>query len=217
MSKAKAGTVLPMTPAEPDFIMKIILIGDSGVGKTNLLSQFARGIFNPDSKTTIGVEFATKTIKLPNGKIVKAQIWDTAGQERYRAITQGYYRNAEGAIILYDITSSISFQSVGKWLEEIRQHRDPTIDLMLIGNKSDLESSRSVDIGSAKTFAENNKMLFMETSAKESTNVQAAFEALIERIVEKRAPQGFDASAKKDSVVPQGISIKAEEPSSDCC
>ena len=128
-----------MDSQDPDYLIKIVLIGDSGVGKSNLLSQFARNQFIPDSKTTIGVEFATKSIKIKN-KTVKAQIWDTAGQERYRAITSAYYKGANGAMVLYDITSSISFTSVDRWMKELRDNTDPNLVIMLIGNKSDLQN-----------------------------------------------------------------------------
>ena len=128
---------------EYDFLFKVVLIGDSGVGKSNLLSRFTKNEFNLESKTTIGVEFATKTIET-EGKIVKAQIWDTAGQERYRAITSAYYRGAVGALLVFDITKDLTFQSVERWLQELRDHADQNIVIMLVGNKTDLEHLRDV-------------------------------------------------------------------------
>ncbi|KAL1202109.1 Ras-related protein RABA1a [Cardamine amara subsp. amara] len=122
---------------EYDYLFKLVLIGDSGVGKSNLLSRFTKNEFNLESKSTIGVEFATKTLKV-EGKVVKAQIWDTAGQERYRAITSAYYRGAVGALLVYDVTRQSTFENAARWLRELRGHTDPNIVVMLIGNKCDL-------------------------------------------------------------------------------
>lgn len=120
-----------------DFLFKIVIIGDSGVGKTNLLSRFVDGTFSIDSKPTIGVEFATKTYNIDN-KVIKNQIWDTAGQQRFRAITNAYYRGAQGAVIVYDITKSRTFENLNKWLSELRDNAEPDIAIMLLGNKCDL-------------------------------------------------------------------------------
>ena len=128
---------------EYDYLFKVVLIGDSGVGKSNLLSRFTRNEFNLESKSTIGVEFATKSINV-DGKVVKAQIWDTAGQERYRAITSAYYRGAVGALLVYDISKHITFENVERWLKELRDHAEPNIVVMLVGNKSDLRHRRTV-------------------------------------------------------------------------
>ena len=105
-----------------DYLFKVVVIGDSGVGKSNLLSRFTRNEFNLESKSTIGVEFATRTVSM-EGKTIKAQIWDTAGQERYRAITSAYYRGAVGALVVYDITKDVSFTNVSKWLAELKARR----------------------------------------------------------------------------------------------
>ncbi len=127
-----------------DMLFKIVLVGDSGVGKTNLLTRFSKNEFSLESKTTIGVEFATKTITTEQGHVIKAQIWDTAGQDRYRAIASSYYKGAAGALVVYDITKPNSFQNVEKWLKELRDHGAEDMILMLIGNKSDLEKDRQV-------------------------------------------------------------------------
>ncbi|KAJ3249879.1 Ras- protein Rab-11B, partial [Chytriomyces hyalinus] len=137
---------------EYDYLFKVVLIGDSGVGKSNLLSRFTRNEFNLDSKSTIGVEFATRTIQV-DGKTIKAQIWDTAGQERYRAITSAYYRGAVGALLVYDITKMSSYENVNRWLKELRDHADSNIQIMLVGNKSDLKHARAVATEESKTFA----------------------------------------------------------------
>ncbi|VVB02040.1 unnamed protein product [Arabis nemorensis] len=114
-----------------DYLFKVVLTGDSGVGKSNLLSRFTRNDFSHDSRSTIGVEFATRSIKVDD-KIVKAQIWDTAGQERYRAITSAYYRGAVGALLVYDVTRHVTFENVARWLKELRDHTDANIVIMLV-------------------------------------------------------------------------------------
>lgn len=130
----------------------VVLIGDSGVGKSNLLSRFTRNEFNLDSKSTIGVEFATRSIQV-DSKTIKAQIWDTAGQERYRAITSAYYRGAVGALLVYDISKHQTYENVTRWLKELRDHADANIVIMLVGNKSDLRHLRAVPTEEAKAFA----------------------------------------------------------------
>lgn len=133
-----------------------MLIGDSGVGKSNLLSRFTRNEFNLDSKSTIGVEFATRSIQV-DSKTIKAQIWDTAGQERYRAITSAYYRGAVGALLVYDISKHQTYENVTRWLKELRDHADANIVIMLVGNKSDLRHLRAVPTEEAKSFASQCK------------------------------------------------------------
>ena len=164
---------------EYDYLFKVVLIGDSGVGKSNLLSRFTKNEFNLESKTTIGVEFATKTIEWGD-KIIKAQIWDTAGQERYRAITSAYYRGAVAALLVYDITKQHTFQNVEKWLQELKDYADDNIVVMLVGNKTDLANLRAVKTEDAQAFAEENELAFIETSALVSTNVVEAFEQIIQ-------------------------------------
>ncbi|KAF6307007.1 RAB11B, member RAS oncogene family [Rhinolophus ferrumequinum] len=154
---------------EYDYLFKVVLIGDSGVGKSNLLSRFTRNEFNLESKSTIGVEFATRSIQV-DGKTIKAQIWDTAGQERYRAITSAYYRGAVGALLVYDIAKHLTYENVERWLKELRDHADSNIVIMLVGNKSDLR------------LPEKNNLSFIETSALDSTNVEEAFKNILTEI-----------------------------------
>ncbi|XP_076006496.1 ras-related protein Rab-25b [Genypterus blacodes] len=167
-----------------NFVFKVVLIGESGVGKSNLLSRFTKNEFNHDSRTTIGVEFSTRTVQL-QGFTIKAQIWDTAGLERYRAITSAYYRGAVGALLVYDITKHLTYESVERWLKELYDHADPHIVVMLVGNKTDLASERSVPTDEAKAFAEKKGILFLETSALESTNVEVAFNSVLAEIHRK--------------------------------
>lgn len=130
----------------------VVLIGDSGVGKSNLLLRFTKNDFLMESKSTIGVEFATRTLKV-SGKTIKAQIWDTAGQERYRAITSAYYRGAVGALLVYDITKKQTFDNTERWLTELREHADEDIVILLVGNKSDLRHIRAVSTEEGSAFA----------------------------------------------------------------
>jgi small GTP-binding protein len=145
---------------EFDFLFKIVMIGDSGVGKSNLLSRFVDNSFNMDSKPTIGVEFATKNINI-EGKSIKNQIWDTAGQERFRAITNAYYRGAVGAIIAFDLTKSKTFENVQKWLGELRDNAEPRITIMLVGNKSDLAELREVKQDLVEDYVNKNKLCYL--------------------------------------------------------
>ncbi|KAL4290088.1 hypothetical protein GQ457_14G009530 [Hibiscus cannabinus] len=171
-----------------DYLFKVVLIGDSGVGKSNLLSRFTKNEFSLESKSTIGVEFATRSIRVDD-KVIKAQIWDTAGQERYRAITSAYYRGAVGALLVYDVTRHVTFENVDRWLKELRGHTDANIVIMLVGNKADLRHLRAVSAEDAKAFAERENTFFMETSALESLNVEDAFTqvlAQIYRVVSKK-------------------------------
>jgi len=161
-----------------DVILKVVLIGDSGVGKSNLLSRYTRNEFNLESKSTIGVEFATRSIKI-DGKQVKAQIWDTAGQERFRAITNTYYRGAVGALLVYDVTKLSTYENVAQWLKELRDQGDPGLIILLVGNKSDLVDLRAVTTEEARTYAEENGLKFIETSALNASNVDDAFKTIL--------------------------------------
>eukprot|EP00850_Spirogloea_muscicola_P023309 SM000346S12850 [mRNA] locus=s346:60608:66898:+ [translate_table: standard] len=181
---------------EYDYLFKVVLIGDSGVGKSNLLSRFTRNEFCLESKSTIGVEFATRSIQV-DGKTIKAQIWDTAGQERYRAITSAYYRGAVGALLVYDITKHVTYENVERWLKELRDHADSNIVIMLVGNKSDLRHLRGVSTEDAQAFSEKEGLSFIETSALEATNVEGAFHKIlteIYRIVSKKALASDEAA-----------------------
>lgn len=196
-----------MANDEYDFLFKVVLIGDSGVGKSNLLSRFTRNEFNLDTKSTIGVEFATRSIQV-DAKTIKAQIWDTAGQERYRAITSAYYRGAVGALLVYDISKHQTYENVQRWLKELREHADSNIVIMLVGNKSDLRHLRAVPTEEAKQFASENNLSFIETSALDASNVELAFQNIlteIYRIVSQKT--GMQDDAKQGPSGP-GISLE---------
>ena len=126
-----------------DMIFKLVLIGDSGVGKTNILARFIENKFNLESKATVGVEFGTKIFELNNTKI-KTQIWDTAGQERYKSITGAYYKGAKGALLVFDLTRKETFDSIDRWVPDLRSKGDEKVEIILIGNKCDLKEKRQV-------------------------------------------------------------------------
>ncbi|XP_074574900.1 ras-related protein Rab2BV-like [Curcuma longa] len=209
---------------EYDYLFKIVLIGDSGVGKSNILSRFTRNEFALDSKSTIGVEFATKTLQI-EGRTVKAQIWDTAGQERYRAITSAYYRGAVGALLVYDITKKQTFDNVQRWLRELRDHADSNIVVMMAGNKSDLTHLRAVSESEGQEFAEKEGLSFLETSALGSQNIEKAFQVVlteIYHIINKKALAAQEA-ARNAGRPGQGTTINVTDSSaagsskSYCC
>ncbi|CAD6341282.1 unnamed protein product [Miscanthus lutarioriparius] len=169
---------------EEDYVFKIVVIGDSAVGKTQLLGRFTRDEFFLDSKSTIGIEFQTRTIDIARHR-VKAQIWDTAGQERYRAVTSAYYRGALGAMLVYDVTSRRTFDHAARWVAELRAHADKSIVVMLVGNKADLAGAagqRTVAADEAAAFAEEQGLFFSEASALSGDNVERAFLTLLQEI-----------------------------------
>ncbi|KAG2302122.1 hypothetical protein Bca52824_030773 [Brassica carinata] len=183
-----------------DYLFKIVLIGDTAVGKSNLLARFARDEFYPNSKSTIGVEFQTQKIDI-NEKEIKAQIWDTAGQERFRAVTSAYYRGAVGALLVYDISRKQTFHSIGRWLNELHTHSDMNVVTIVVGNKSDLKDIREVPTAEGKALAEAQGLFFMETSALDSSNVAAAFETVVKEIynILSRKVMSSQEISKQDS------------------
>lgn len=207
---------------EYDYLFKIVVIGDSGVGKSNILSRFTRNEFCLESKSTIGVEFATRTLQV-EGKTVKAQIWDTAGQERYRAITSAYYRGAVGALLVYDITKRQTFDNVLRWLRELRDHADSNIVIIMAGNKSDLKHLRAVSEQDGQALAEKEGLSFLETSALEAFNVDKAFQTIltdIYQIISKKALAAQEA-ATSTALPGQGTTINVSDTSANvkkgCC
>ena len=157
-----------------NYLLKYIIIGDSAVGKSNLLLRYAHHKFNDEYQATIGVEFGAKNIEI-NNKIYRIQIWDTAGQENFRSITRAYYKNSVCALVVYDISNKDSFDNVETWVEDCKNQSPKTIFMVLVGNKSDLEEKRQVTYEEGKELAERNGMLFFETSAKLGNNVEEIF------------------------------------------
>ncbi|KAK4528711.1 hypothetical protein GAYE_SCF63G6656 [Galdieria yellowstonensis] len=198
---------------EYDYLFKLLLIGDSGVGKSCLLLRFADDTYNESYISTIGVDFKIRTIEL-DGKTVKLQIWDTAGQERFRTITSSYYRGAHGIIIVYDVTDQESFNNVKTWLHEIDRYANESVNKLLVGNKNDLTTKKVVDTATAKEFADSLGIKFLETSAKTSENVEQAFITMAQEIKERMANQ---PQTQKTSGIHVGANAQEVKESSSCC
>ncbi|KAK3414643.1 hypothetical protein EUGRSUZ_H00498 [Eucalyptus grandis] len=192
--------------SQQEYLFKIVIVGDSAVGKSNLLSRYARGEFDHASKATVGVEFQTQCLEI-DGKEVKAQIWDTAGQERFRAVTSAYYRGAFGALLVYDVTRRSTFDSVSRWLDELNSHSDTTVAKMLVGNKCDLENIRDVSVEEGKKLAEAEGLFFIETSALDSTNVHKAFEIVIREIYDNVSRKVLNSDSYKVNLESNGVSL----------
>ena len=185
-----------------DYKLKVVIVGDSGVGKTNLIKRFVSNTFTPNSKATVGVEFISKSYRI-NNQVFKIEMWDTAGQERYKSITAAYYKGAKGALLVYDVTSAQSFENIDKWYNEIKEKTNKDIKLILIGNKIDLKDERQVKTEEALVKAKDLEAPIMETSALDGSNVKEAFYDLLKEmykeirkkldIVESQAESGKDA------------------------
>ncbi|KAL3790721.1 hypothetical protein ACHAWO_013540 [Cyclotella atomus] len=165
-----------------DFFFKVVLVGDSGVGKSNIVFRFTKNDFNKD-----------------NNRLVKAQIWDTAGQERYRSIASSYYRGAAGALLCYDITDRKSFENVPTWLKEVEENAEKECLIMLVGNKMDLNEMREVDVRDGRSFARKNGLAFIETSALDATGVETAFQRILQEIYNTQARKQLKAEKKSES------------------
>ena len=209
-----------MTGLSPDYdyLFKLLLIGDSGVGKSCLLLRFADDTYTESYISTIGVDFKIRTIEL-EGKTVKLQIWDTAGQERFRTITSSYYRGAHGIIVVYDVTDESTFANVKQWLQEIERYACEGVNKLLVGNKADLTSSKAVDFDAAKQLADELGIPFLETSAKDATNVEQAFLTMAKQIKDRMGASSIQAGAgagKSTLKVGQGQNVQSLG-SGGCC
>eukprot|EP00803_Ostreobium_quekettii_P004562 evm.model.scf_1827.6 EVM.evm.TU.scf_1827.6 scf_1827:28562-31705(-) len=202
-----------MTP-EYDYLFKLLLIGDSGVGKSCLLLRFADDTYTESYISTIGVDFKIRTVELES-KVIKLQIWDTAGQERFRTITSSYYRGAHGIIVVYDVTDQDSFNNVKTWLNEIDRYASENVNKLLVGNKSDLTAKKVVDYQTAKAFADELGIPFLETSAKNASNVEQAFMTMAQEIKNRMASQ--PVVNRPGSTVKPGEGRPVSAPKSSCC
>jgi len=200
--------------AEYDFLFKLLLIGDSGVGKSCLLLRFADDTYTESYISTIGVDFKIRTVEL-DGKTIKLQIWDTAGQERFRTITSSYYRGAHGIIVVYDVTDVDSFNNVKQWLHEIDRYASENVNKLLVGNKSDLASKRAVTYEQGKEFADSLGIEFIETSAKNATNVEKAFMAMSAQIKSKMKTQPTNEKGKNNAKLGPGAQVNQSK--GGCC
>lgn len=203
--------------AEYDSIYKMVIVGDSGVGKTGLLSRYIKNEFDPQSKATVGIEFSNKQLDI-DGQVVKVQIWDTAGQERFRSLTSSYYRGSQCALVVYDVTREETFEHVDKWVSDLRSFGGGKIVIMLIGNKSDLKEERTVSIEQGQNKANGLNILFIEASALNSENVANAFEQTI-----KKAHQTNKSETELDCEFVESnkaIDLNSKSPSPEakkCC
>lgn len=200
------------------YLFKYIIIGDTGVGKSCLLLQFTDKRFRNDHDLTIGVEFGARMVSLGD-KEIKLQIWDTAGQESFRSITRSYYRGAAGALLVYDITRRDSFTHLANWLEEARQNGNPAMTIMLIANKTDLQSRRMVSTEEGQRFATDHGLLFLEASAKTATNVEEAFTCTAEAIYTKVTSGECDLSVELSGIKVGSLAVtsRPKVASSSCC
>ncbi|GMH81560.1 hypothetical protein TrVE_jg3128 [Triparma verrucosa] len=204
-----------MSP-EYDYLFKLLLIGDSGVGKSCLLLRFADDTYTESYISTIGVDFKIRTIEL-DGKTIKLQIWDTAGQERFRTITSSYYRGAHGIIVVYDVTDAESFNNVKQWLHEIDRYACENVNKLLVGNKIDLaapDKKRVVTTEAGKEFSEELRIEFLETSAKTSVNVESAFMTMASQIKARMKTQPSGGGGKG------GVNLKSQkigQAQGGCC
>ena len=200
-----------------EMMFKVVLVGDSFVGKTNIMSKYLKNEFHEDSKATVGVEFGSRQFNI-EGHVVKAQIWDTAGQERYKAITSAYYKGAKGAFIVYDITRKESFDNVTKWAEQLKSTADKNLTIIIIGNKTDLEDQRQVTSEEGQNKANELESAFIETSAASGSNLDKAFEMMINQVYNKCHEEML---AEGDVEIEGGedinLSKKPENTKKACC
>lgn len=205
-----------MSRGEYDYLCKVILVGESGAGKTSVLGRFTDDVFTESFLSTIGVDFRIKTVQLSDGKVMKMQVWDTSGQERFRSITQSYYRGAHAAIIVYDISSIDSFRAVPGWLEGVMKHCSESVLVMLLGNKSDLAFKRQVHESVVQEFVEEHKIpLFYEVSAKSGSNVEEAFLTMAER--HQLFLQKTESAVVKDPIGLGNSLLLLEPKKTPCC
>ena len=186
---------------------KTVIIGEAGVGKTSIVQQFVNKCFQEKYVETIGVEFFTKTFKI-NDKIIKAEIWDTAGSERFASITKNYYRGADGALIVYDISNKTTFDNVENWFNDLKNACKEEAFIILIGNKNDLENQRQVSNNMLINLGKNLGIAVMETSAKDDYNINESFYLLIKEIYRKFVKNNGSSNEKND--IGEGMVLKVE-------
>jgi len=200
-------SALPQTSRAYDYLLKLLLIGDSGVGKTCLLFRFAEDTFNSAFISTIGIDFKIRTIEV-DGKKLKLQIWDTAGQERFRTITTAYYRGAAGIMLVYDLTSERSFDHIQNWMRNIEEHATEDVKKMIVANKADLTEKRAISKERGQTLAMEHGVSFFETSAKGGQNVYEAFMSISREIKQE---MDIKASEKPDHMPSRRVKIQADD------
>ena len=178
---------------------KVLLLGDSSVGKTCFLKRYIDNTFQDAYLSTIGFDFKFKNVTLNDGKKVKVQLWDTAGQERFRTIAKSYYKGAHGIVLIYDVTSKRTYENIRKWLNQIKEEASNRISIILVANKIDCEGEREVSKDEGESLAKTSGLTLFEASAKDSINVNESFQYLIERISEKYANINSNTSKLNNS------------------
>jgi len=202
------------------FLFKVVLIGNSGVGKTCLVRRFTQGVFPKGQGATIGVDFMIKTLEIENSagqrEAVKLQIWDTAGQERFRSITQSYYRSAHALILVYDLSCQPTFDTLSDWLREIQEYANPKVLKILVGNKTDRDD-REIPIRVGEEFAKAHDMYFLETSSKQGENVEKLFYEIAAELIEQARQKGGLSRTHHSSVTNLGMKNNISSFQSNCC
>ena len=203
--------------AREDYKLKVVIVGDSGVGKTNLIKRFVTNSFNQNSKATVGVEFLSKSYRI-NDQVFKIEMWDTAGQERYKSITAAYYKGAKGALIVYDITQKTTFENISKWMTEIKEKSSKDMKVMIIGNKTDLKDERQVTTEEASLKAQDLGAPIMETSALDASNVKEAFYDLMKEMY-KEIRKKLDIVESQAETGKEGVQLDTneEQKKKSCC
>ena len=192
--------------------IKIMVIGESLVGKTALITRYTNNSFSGTYLTTVGIDFQTKLLNI-NDKTIKVELWDTAGQERFRNIAKNYFQSSDGFLIVYDITSKSSFEKLSFWNEQVNLNAPENTKYIIVGNKKDLEEKREVKIEEGENFAKENKVKFYETSAKDGSNVNEVFELLAKEIVADY--EKLQVKNKRSSQILKKKNTVAEKKS--CC
>lgn len=205
---------------EEDFQFKVVVVGDSGVGKTNLIKRFITNSFDKSTKATVGVEFMSKTFMI-NDEVFKVEVWDTAGQERYKSITSAYYKGASGALVVYDVTRDSSFHNVDRWIQELKEKGSQNIRMLIVGNKTDLKSERKIKSEEAFDKAKMIEIPLMETSALNASNVKEAFYLLIKEMYKVFAKERKEGKYVKNDEFGEGAGINLilgkPEKKNICC
>ena len=204
-----------------DLLYKIIIVGDTCVGKSNILSRYIKNVFREDSKSTVGVELGNKLLKV-KGTNTKLQIWDTAGQERYRSITSSYYKGSHGCFIVYDITNEQSFENVEKWFEQVQKEGSKDVSIILVGNKCDLENERKVPKEKGEEKSKLLNIAFFETSALSNIKIEDIFTVIAENIYErtggvKNEDDDDDIEIINENEKPVNLAAQQPQEKKSCC
>ncbi|KAJ5072728.1 small gtp binding protein rab8 [Anaeramoeba ignava] len=208
-----------MEDSEYDYLINLLMIGDSGVGKSSLLLRFSDDKFSPTFISTIGIDFKTRLIELEDKKI-KLQIWDTAGQERFRTITAAYYRNAMGIMLVYDVTDANSFGNISNWLKNIQMNANENVSKILLGNKIDMKEGRKIETSKGIELAEEIGIPFFETSAKDNINVEESFLSITKDILNRKEQNDLTENQSKSKTtidLKQTSAHSRKELKRGCC